>query len=366
MIIEEKCMHPSPPPYNNSSPPPPFTPSETRPKQKPALGGLPPHLLLKIVYCTFPQRDGNFEGEGKIERQRMTLYWLVTSLRLVNRSLYVACMHILRSTYLPAYDSLIRVPYTSDPFPSSSIPPAGKSSIFSTHRELSTLDLFIALLAHEDLMLDSTSLHLPREEAYKDLFDMIQPKTRLEDLVIEEGIEAGVIQMGYKAKSRVPQSSITDRTNTHNPDPQQASPTMSSSPTSLDSGSSPTIPPSPSKSGFSIFSKSALRTSFSKAKKDPPIPPPQPRHTVHPVLSDYLSISFTPKKVALVYTQPSMNAPSFNGSEFGALSMSVSGPTGPGGRRKTIVEVVRNNRDEPLEICAKNLVAALGEWLEEP
>ncbi|KAK0448325.1 uncharacterized protein EV420DRAFT_1567435 [Desarmillaria tabescens] len=363
MIIEEKCMHPSPPPYNNFSPPPPFTTSEVIPKQKPALGNLPPHLLLQIVYCTFPQRDGKFEGEGKIERQRMTLHWLVTSLRLVNKTLYIACMHILRSTYLPAYDSLIRAPYTSDPFPSSSMPPTEKSSIFSTHRELSTLDIFIALLAHEDLMLDSTSLHLPREEAYKDLFDMIQPKTRLEDLVIEEGIKAGVIQMGCMVKPRVSRLCITDRTNTQ--DPQQASPTMSPSPTPSGSGSSSTVPPSPSKSGFSIFSKSALKTSFSKVKKDPPIPPPQPRRTIHPVPSDYLSISFTPKKVALVYTQPSTNAWSFNGSEFGALSMSVSGPTGPGGRRKTIVEVVRNNRDEPLEVCAKNLVAALEGWLEE-
>ncbi|PBK96423.1 hypothetical protein ARMGADRAFT_988222 [Armillaria gallica] len=270
MIIEEKCMYPSPPPYNNLSPPPPFTPSVTLPKSKPTLGSLPPHLSLQIVYCTFPQRDGKYEGEGKIERQRMNLHWLVTSLRLVNKTLYIACMHILRSTYLPAYDSLIRAPYTSDPFPSSSMPQAEKSSIFSTHRELSTLDLFIALLAHEDLMLDSTSLHLPREEAYKDLFDMVQPKTRLEDLVIEEGVKAGVIQI------------------------------------------------------------------------DPPIPPPRPQRTVHPIPSDYLSISFTPRKVALVYTQPSTNA-----------------------SRKTIVEVVRNNRDEPLETCAANLVAALGEWLEE-
>ncbi|KAG7452868.1 uncharacterized protein BT62DRAFT_1070583 [Guyanagaster necrorhizus] len=364
MIIEEKCMHPPPPPYLNLSPPPPFTPSESLPKQQPALGSLPPHLLLQIVYCTFPQRDGTFEGEGKIERQRMTLYWLVTSLRLVNKTLYVACMHILRSTYLPAYNSLIRAPYTTDPFPSSSMPSAEtttKPSIFSTHRELSTLDLFIALLAHEDLMLDSTSLHLPREEAYKDLFDMVQPKTRLEDLVIEEGVQAGVIQV---AGLTVQRPSITDRANTHTV-VEQVSPTISSSPTPSSSGSSPAVPPSPSKSGFNIFSKSALKTSFSKAKKVSPTPPPQPRHTVQPLPSDYLSVSFTPKRVALVYTQSSMNASSFNGSEFGALSMSVSGPTGPGGRRKTIVEVVRDNRDEPLEVCARNLVVALREWLEE-
>ena len=88
MIIDEKYMYPSPPTYL-AAPPPPFTPSPTfSSKEKPNLGALPSHILLQIVYCTFPQRDGLYEGESKIERQRATLLWLVSSLRLVNRALY--------------------------------------------------------------------------------------------------------------------------------------------------------------------------------------------------------------------------------------------------------------------------------------
>ncbi|KAJ3857903.1 hypothetical protein EV368DRAFT_29170 [Lentinula lateritia] len=206
MIIDEKWMHPPPPPYYRP-PPPAFaetaanaTSSGDHALAKPTFSTLPAHLLLQIVYSTFPQRDGQYEGEGKIERQRLNLYWLETSLRLVNKALYTACMHILRSTYLPAYESLIRPPYTSDPFSSSILTTSTTSDSAPVHRELATLDLFIALLAHEDLLLDATSLHLPREEAYKDLFDMVQPRSRLEDLILEEGINAGLV---YTLKYRV-------------------------------------------------------------------------------------------------------------------------------------------------------------------
>jgi hypothetical protein len=88
VIVEEKCMQSVPPPpyVPNAStlPPPPF-PGEHRGAAKPS--DLPPHLLLKIVYMTFPQTPGI--DEGKIERQRKTLCWLSTQLRLVNRSFYI-------------------------------------------------------------------------------------------------------------------------------------------------------------------------------------------------------------------------------------------------------------------------------------
>ena len=100
-------------------------------------------------------------------------------------------MHILRSTYIPAYASLIRPPYTSDPF-FSPYPPSSKSGT-EPSRELAILDQFIALLAHEEVLLDSSSLYLPREEAYKDLFDLAQPRSRLEDLIHDEGLKSGII-----------------------------------------------------------------------------------------------------------------------------------------------------------------------------
>lgn len=148
MIVDEKCFHLPPPPY-------PERPLSVLSRGL-NLTSLPAHLLLHIVFSTFPSEDGQFEGDSKLELQRQNLHWIHSSLRFVNKMFYLACMNVLRSAYLPVYDYNIRVPYSSDPFPSSA------SSI--QHRELRTLDLFIALLAHEDVLLDASSLHLPREE----------------------------------------------------------------------------------------------------------------------------------------------------------------------------------------------------------
>lgn len=68
---------------------------------------LPSHILLQIVYSTFPQTDGVYEGGetvSKVERQRENLFWMEMSLRLVNRALYVGALFSLlpslASTYL--------------------------------------------------------------------------------------------------------------------------------------------------------------------------------------------------------------------------------------------------------------------------
>ncbi|KAL4248787.1 hypothetical protein ABKN59_008348 [Abortiporus biennis] len=180
ILLDEKMALPPPPPY--SQPPP-------------TLVTVPPHILLKIVYETFTSTTS-------IEKQRKTLYWLNVSLRTVCRSLYIACMHVLRSTYLPAYAQLIRQPYTSDPFPlTSSAPsytPASSSysppgPIQSIQRETKVLDLFIALKVREDVWLDESELHLERDESFRDLFDLMQPKSRMEDLVRHYGVREGVV-----------------------------------------------------------------------------------------------------------------------------------------------------------------------------
>ncbi|KAK0483229.1 hypothetical protein IW261DRAFT_1331734 [Armillaria novae-zelandiae] len=209
MILDEKCILAPPPPYlqviaGSSNPP--------RRRSNLTFSSLPSHLLLQIVYCTFPLEDGEHDGDSRVVRQRENLHWLETSLRLVNRALYIACMHILRSTYLPAYDRLVRPPYSSDPFPTSSPDEIQSSTslLFTHHRELVTLDRFISLLAHEDRLLDVSDLHLPREEAYKDLFDLVQPKSRLEDLIAEQGTRIGVIVLdrlrpkGHRSTSSEP------------------------------------------------------------------------------------------------------------------------------------------------------------------
>ncbi|PBK94413.1 hypothetical protein ARMGADRAFT_1099176, partial [Armillaria gallica] len=106
-------------------------------------------------------------------------------------------MHMLRSMYLPAYNCLVRLPYSLDPFPTSS-PSETQSSTspcsnFTHYHELVTLDRFISLLAHKDCLLDTLDLYLPREEACKDLFDLLQPKSHLEDLIAEQGSRLGVV-----------------------------------------------------------------------------------------------------------------------------------------------------------------------------
>lgn len=90
MIIDTKSMDPAPPPYY--APPPAFSalPQRTTLRGPWAnFSSLPAHILLHIVYATFPQSDGKFDGESKVERQRENLHWMVTALRLVNRALYI-------------------------------------------------------------------------------------------------------------------------------------------------------------------------------------------------------------------------------------------------------------------------------------
>lgn len=82
---------------NSNSTAPPYSPSTGEANRGSGSGRrrvppltftmLPSHLLLEIVYHTFPQ--SSWLDEGRVERQRKTLYWLSVSLRLVNRALYI-------------------------------------------------------------------------------------------------------------------------------------------------------------------------------------------------------------------------------------------------------------------------------------
>jgi hypothetical protein len=92
-------------------------------------------------------------------------------------------MHVLRSTYLPSYSSLIRRPYTSDPFPLTQTPSSDACPALNRSRETVVLDHFIALKVHDDVWADECELHLGQPEAFRDLFDLMQPRARLEDLL---------------------------------------------------------------------------------------------------------------------------------------------------------------------------------------
>ena len=51
------------------------------------------------------------------------------------------------------------------------------------------LDLFICAKVREDVWFDETELHVEREE----LFDLSQPRARLEDLIRHYGARTGVV-----------------------------------------------------------------------------------------------------------------------------------------------------------------------------
>jgi hypothetical protein len=91
VVLDEKAMLqyplPPPPPYYPNGPahPPPFP--EHRREPPPTFIELPSNILLNIVHFTFPQSPD--VNEGRLERQRKTLYWLSIALRLVNRAMYV-------------------------------------------------------------------------------------------------------------------------------------------------------------------------------------------------------------------------------------------------------------------------------------
>ncbi|KAJ7280230.1 hypothetical protein C8J57DRAFT_1433922 [Mycena rebaudengoi] len=298
MIIDEKTMHPPPSYYQANGHvdgPPPFP---SRSKVPLTFSTLPPHLLLQIVHMTFPQSP-SFDEE-RVERQRKSLYWLSVGLRLVNRALYIACMHVLRSTYLPAYDSLIRAPYSSDPFPLASSPQSAftytnpaDSRLGTIQRETATLDLFIALKVREDVWADDSELHLERDESFKDLFDHAQPRSRLEDLVRIYGLREGVVSIdGVGATSTF--SCVT---------PSPTSPVFRSSPSQTARGKQPVRSLKPAAIPFSS-----------------------------------LSVSFSPRQVG--------------------LQIMTTGKS-----KRTVVQTERT-RDERLEAAAKRLVMQLAEWLD--
>lgn len=195
VILDEKQMLPAPPPYKRSSESepglPPFPGHELSPISRPpaSFEALPPHIVLHVVYQTLNPR----RGRADVEYKRKVLYWMTVCLRLVNRPFYIgvcvcyrtlrirfvltgigmgkACMHVLRSTYLPAYLSMIKSPYTSDPFPLSS-PGSGSamglasssstmtSPVVFIQRETQVLDMFLAAKVREDVWADDTELHL--------------------------------------------------------------------------------------------------------------------------------------------------------------------------------------------------------------
>lgn len=144
--------------------------------------------MLKIVYATFPEPG----TDPTFVRLRRTLFWLAMSLRAVDKAFYIACMHVLRSSYLPAYSQNVRAPYSSDPFPAS----RGGSE---HQRETAVLDKWMLLKVRDDVLADESELHLDLDGT-RDVFDMLQPRARTEDLVRTLGVRERVVTLDSSGK----------------------------------------------------------------------------------------------------------------------------------------------------------------------
>ena len=227
-------------------------------------------------------------------------------------------MHVLRSTYLQTYNSFIRPPYSSDPFPLNTptfAPDPSLSPIQSQQRETGVLDLFIALKVREDVWADESELHLERDESFRDLFDLNQPRSRMEDLVRAYGVREGVVTL--------------------NPN----STTVSSS-SSNGAGLVPASPTSPMSMTFSASGvKKSSRMAGSGNGNGSPAPSMRSKTTRSgpaPIPFAALSVAFSSRRVGLVLTTRE--------------------------RKKTIIEVART-KDDRLEVTAKKLAKELGVWL---
>jgi len=173
------------------------------------LNHLPVHILLQVIRWTSP--DGI-----SLEERRFVLYWMSSSLRYVCRNIWIATMHILRTSYLPLYTSHVLPPFTSDAFPIADIATHGAASgtelvardsdpatsIISTRRETAIFDLFILIRSRQDMRSDESDLYLDTEdERYRDMFNFMQPRARLEDLVLKYGLRYDLIALPSSSPS---------------------------------------------------------------------------------------------------------------------------------------------------------------------
>jgi hypothetical protein len=159
------------------APPPAYLP-RTATKHLPTLVTLPDHLLLSILAC-------------------LTLPDLAFNVRATTRKLYLFATHLLRRQLLPVWESKVHPGYTTDAgglfrFNSYSVPssPNDPSPLSLRSRETVIFDLFISACAYEANKSFESSLNLlpsASHSASHDLFEFLQPRARIEDLVIRFG-----------------------------------------------------------------------------------------------------------------------------------------------------------------------------------
>lgn len=165
-------------------PPPAYTPSShhsaAAPPPRASLLGLPQHLLLAVL-------------------SHLPLPALVFSLRLTCRPLHLIATALSREQLLPSWRERVRSKgwSTAAGTPLSYEHHSSTGGVLSTRsRETAVFDIFIAAVALEAQRRgESTLLILGHSSAELDLFGAggLQPRARVEDLVIRYGREDGVI-----------------------------------------------------------------------------------------------------------------------------------------------------------------------------
>lgn len=260
----------------------------------------------------------------------------------------IAAMHILRSTFLPHYVRFIRPPYTTDPFPHTShesthvlpddpSPSQTRGSqphlrsqtvvlTSASQSESEVLDRFILFQLHEDVFSGDSSLHTARPDTLRDLFDFMQPRARLADLVRMYGERAGLFSSIMDVKPVVREERTEGRMVMI-----ERHATGNSTFARLDSTQYPTEFACSQPSATTLTSKVEYSPSTSNAQENdlPFLPHSRIPHTS-------FRITFSTRTVGLVYV--------------------------PHGR--TVVQVFRE-RDEMLESSASQLVKGLKGWLVE-
>ncbi|ORY84161.1 hypothetical protein BCR35DRAFT_62406 [Leucosporidium creatinivorum] len=162
-----------PPPAYSASRPTPSSPS------LPGLLSLPQHLLLSIL-------------------SHLPLASLCFSLRLTCRPLHLIATSLLRQQLLPSWHTRVKqrgnTTAAGGLWEYQDTSEAAPNVLGGRSRETIVLDHFIASIAMEALRSsESTLLQLADSSANQDLFEFMQPKARVEDLVVQWGREDGVV-----------------------------------------------------------------------------------------------------------------------------------------------------------------------------
>lgn len=142
-------------------------------KLEPNLLNLPDHLILNIL-------------------SNLNLIDLTFNIRTLNKKLQIFSKNLLRLKLLPSWLNKIRNNYSSDPLGLTQFQE-------EENRESKILDLFVTSVSQKELLLGESTLHLSlelsaSESAERDLFNLLQPRARLEDLIIVKGKSIGLVR----------------------------------------------------------------------------------------------------------------------------------------------------------------------------